>query len=96
VNEIDMSLKNRPWAGAGTSFEGKAGAFKSFSGQEPLLLLGALAAVYMSWPCSTKATCISLTILRAFRPRASCLSALCDTDDSLHDCVIGIILLIES
>jgi len=90
VSKIDLG------PGVRSSFEGKAGAFKSFSGQEPLLLLGALAAVYIVLGVLYESYVHPLTILSSLPPAGfGALSALWLTRMDLSMIAfIGIILLI--
>lgn len=78
------------------SFEGQAGAFKSFSGMEPYLLLGALAAVYIILGILYESYVHPITIISSLPPAAfGALLALWLTrlDLSLI-AFIGIVLLI--
>lgn len=82
--------------GVRTSFEGQAGSFKSFSGMEPYLLLGALAAVYIILGILYESYVHPLTILSSLPPAGfGALLALWLTrlDLSLI-AFIGVILLI--
>ena len=97
VSDIEREISKMDLgAGVRTSFEGQAGAFKSFSGMEPYLLLGALAAVYIILGILYESYIHPLTILSSLPPAAfGALLALWLTrlDLSLI-AFIGIILLI--
>jgi multidrug efflux pump subunit AcrB len=97
VSDIEhvISLMNLA-AGVRGSFEGQAGAFKTFSGMEPYLLLGALAAVYIILGILYESYVHPITILSSLPSAAfGALMALWLTrlDLSLI-AFIGIILLI--
>jgi hydrophobe/amphiphile efflux-1 (HAE1) family protein len=90
VSKIDLGSDVR------TSFEGKAEAFKSFTGMEPYLLLAALAAVYIVLGVLYESYVHPLTILSSLPPAGfGALSALwlARLDLSLV-AFIGIILLV--
>jgi len=83
-------------SGVRASFEGQAGAFKSFSGMEPYLILGALAAVYIVLGILYESFAHPITILSSLPPAGfGALSALWLTrlDLSLI-AFIGIVMLI--
>jgi multidrug efflux pump len=97
VNDVEHEISKIDLGpGVRTSFEGKAGEFKSFSGQEPLLLLGALAAVYIVLGVLYESFVHPLTILSSLPPAGfGALSALWLTRMDLSMIAfIGIILLI--
>ncbi len=82
--------------GLRASFEGQAGAFKSFSGMEPYLILGALAAVYIVLGILYESFAHPLTIISSLPPAGfGALSALwlSRLDLSLI-AFIGIIMLV--
>jgi hydrophobe/amphiphile efflux-1 (HAE1) family protein len=82
--------------GVRATFEGQAGAFKSFSGMEPFLILGALAAVYIVLGILYESFAHPLTILSSLPPAGfGALAALwlSRLDMSLIS-FIGIIMLI--
>lgn len=82
--------------GVRTSFEGQAGAFKSFSGMEPYLMLGALVAVYIILGILYESYIHPITILSSLPSAAfGALLALWLTRfDMSVIAFIGIILLI--
>jgi hydrophobe/amphiphile efflux-1 (HAE1) family protein len=90
VKKIDLDPNVR------TSFEGQAGAFKSFSGSEPYLILGALAAVYIVLGILYESFAHPLTIISSLPPAGfGALSALWLTRfDLSFIAFIGIILLV--
>lgn len=97
VSDIEREISGMTLGpGVRTSFEGQAGSFKSFSGMEPYLLLGAIAAVYIILGILYESYVHPLTILSSLPPAGfGALLALWLTrlDLSLI-AFIGIILLI--